>query len=234
MIRTVIVDDEPLALEVLKTYIAEMSNLELVASCKNALEANEVLKHNDIDLLCLDVQMPQITGIDFLKSLKNPPMVLLTTAHPEYALEGYELDVVDYLMKPISMERFMKAVNKVEERLARTETHVTEDHVFVKADKKFVKVYFKDILYIEGLKDYVIIRNEEGRVITLQTMKSLENKLPQDRFIRIHRSFIVNIDKIQSVMGNMLEVIEKGAPKFIPVGKNYRDQLMDMVEKKKI
>ncbi len=234
MIRTVIVDDEPLALEVLKTYIAQMSNLELTASCKNALEANEALKQNEVDLLCLDVQMPQITGIDFLKTLKNPPLVLLTTAHPEYALEGYELDVVDYLMKPISFERFMKAINKVEERLSKTEGHVTEDHVFVKADKKFIKVYFKDILYIEGLKDYVIIRNEEGRVITLQTMKSLENKLPQDRFIRIHRSFIVNVDKIQSVMGNMLEINEKGAPKFIPIGKNYRDQLMEMVEKKKI
>ena len=234
MIKTLIVDDEPLALEVLKNYIEQMGNVELVAACKNALEANQVLQNEEVNLLCLDIHMPQITGIEFLKSLKNPPLVLFTTAHPDYALEGYELDVVDYLLKPISLDRFMKAINKVEERLKKSDSYEEDDHFYVKADKKLVKVHYEDIIYIEGLKDYVIIRNEQSRVITLQTMKSLENKLSTDHFIRVHRSFIVNIDKIQSIMGNMLEVMEKGQIKHIPVGKNYRDQLMEMIESKKI
>ena len=234
MIRTIIVDDEPLALDVLKTYIDQLKNVELVAACNNALEANEALKHHDVDLLCLDIHMPQITGIEFLKSLKNPPLVLFTTAHPDYALEGFELDVVDYLLKPISLDRFMKAINKVEDRMEKSEAPEADDHFYVKADKKLVKVHYRDILYIEGLKDYVIIRNETSRVITLQTMKSLENKLSTDHFIRVHRSYIVNIDKIQSIMGNMLEILEKGQLKHIPVGKNYRDQLMEMIESKKI
>jgi DNA-binding LytR/AlgR family response regulator len=234
MIRTIIVDDEPLAREVLKTYIDQMKNVELVAACENALEANEALHQHDVDLLCLDIHMPQITGIEFLKSLKNPPLVLFTTAHPDYALEGFELDVVDYLLKPISLDRFMKAINKVEERLEKHGEQEENDHFYVKADKKLVKVFYRDMLYIEGLKDYVILRNEHNRVITLQTMKSLENKLPKENFIRVHRSYIVNIDKIQSIMGNMLEIEEKGQIKHIPVGKNYRDELMEMIESKKI
>ena len=234
MIKTIIVDDEPLALEVLKTYIEQLNNVELVAACSNALEANQALLENDVDLLCLDIHMPQLTGIDFLKSLKNPPLALFTTAHPDYALEGFELDVVDYLMKPISLDRFMKAINKVEDRLEKSEDSSATDHFYVKADKKLIKVYYKDMLYIEGLKDYVILRNETSRVITLQTMKSLESKLPSEHFIRVHRSYIVNIDKIQSIMGNMLEIIEKGQIKHIPVGKNYRDKLMAMIESKKI
>jgi DNA-binding LytR/AlgR family response regulator len=234
MIRTIIVDDEPLARDVLKNYIEQLKNVELVAVCENALEANEVLHANDVDLLCLDIHMPQITGIDFLKSLKNPPLVLFTTAHPDYAIEGFELDVVDYLLKPISLDRFMKAINKVEDRLEKQGSAAENDHFYVKADKKLVKVFYKDMLYIEGLKDYVILRNEKNRVITLQTMKSLENKLPQEHFIRVHRSYIVNIDKIQSIMGNMLEINEKGQIKHIPVGKNYREQLMKMIEAKKI
>lgn len=234
MIRTIIVDDEPLARDVLKNYIEQLSNVELVAICENALEANEALHQNDVDLLCLDIHMPQITGIDFLKSLKNPPLVLFTTAHPDYAIEGFELDVVDYLLKPISLDRFMKAINKVEDRLDKQEPAAGNDHFYVKADKKLVKVFYKNMLYIEGLKDYVILRNESNRVITLQTMKSLENKLPKEHFIRVHRSYIVNIDKIQSIMGNMLEIMEKGQIKHIPVGKNYREQLMKMIEAKKI
>lgn len=234
MIRTVIVDDEPLAREVLINYIDQLKNVELVASCENALEANEVLHNNDIDLICLDIHMPQLTGIEFLKSLNNPPLVLFTTAHPDYALEGFELDVVDYLLKPISLDRFMKAINKVEDRLSKTEETGGTDHFYVKADKKLVKVFYDEILYIEGLKDYVIIRNEASRVITLQTMKSLESKLPSEHFIRVHRSYIVNIDKIQSIMGNMVEMTEKGQIKHIPVGKNYRDKLMKLIESKKI
>ena len=240
MIKAIIVDDEPLALDVLETYIEKMPELTLVAKCENALEANEALKNNDIDLMFLDIQMPQITGVEFLKSLNNPPAVIFTTAYPDYAVEGFELNAVDYLLKPISLDRFMKAVNKVSEKIGKqggesTATVEMEgDFFFVKADKKLIKVDFDDIIYIEGLKDYVIIRQEAGRVITLQTMKSLETKLPDTIFKRVHRSYIVNINKINAVVGNMLEVTEKGQTKHIPIGKNYREDLLNIINLKRL
>ncbi len=244
--KVIIVDDEPLALDVMETYVSRMHNLELVARCNNAFEANEALKNNDIDLMFLDIQMPQLTGIDFLKTLKTPPMVIFTTAYQQYAVEGFELNAIDYLLKPISMDRFMKAVNKASEQYelhhqevkngSHTEgvAEAKPDYIFVKADKKLQRVKFSEILYIEGLKDYVIIRTETGRIISLQTMKSLEDKLPVAQFVRVHRSFIVGIDKIHAIVGNMVEVIEKGAPKHLPIGKNYRDELLEMIEKHKL
>jgi len=241
MIKAIIVDDEPLALDVLETYVEQMPEIELVQRCENAFEANEALKNNDIDLMFLDIQMPQLTGIEFIKSLSNPPCVIFTTAYPDYAVEGFELDAIDYLLKPISLERFMKAVNKVSEKIATRQQQDSSsavdddgDYFFVKADKKLVKVDFDDIIYIEGLKDYVIIRQEEGRVITLQTMKSLESRLPSTHFKRIHRSYIANINKIRAVVGNMLEVIEKGQTKHIPIGKNYREDLLKIINDKRL
>lgn len=240
MINVIIVDDEPLALDVLETYIEKMPNLHLVQKCSNALEANEALKNHEVDLMFLDIQMPQLTGIDFLKTLSNPPLVVFTTAYPNYAIEGFELNALDYLLKPISLERFMKAVNKATEQIdfhrreADAGEHSEQDYIFVKADKKLVKVNFPEVIYIEGLKDYVIIRLENSRVITLQTMKSLEDKLPPAQFKRIHRSFIVNIDKIEAIMGNMVEVMEKGQAKHLPIGKNYRDELLEMINKNRL
>ncbi len=238
MIKTLIVDDEPLAQDIIETYVNQLPNLELVAKCSDAIAANQVLQNNEVDLIFLDIQMPQLTGIEFMKSLSNPPLVVFTTAYSEYAVEGFEMDAVDYLLKPISIDRFMKAVNKVEDRLkdkqGGTGVSVNEDHFFVKADKKLVKVNFNDILYIEGLKDYVIIRQEEGRVITLQTMKSLESKLPANNFKRIHRSYIVNTTKINALVGNMVEIKEKGENKNIPVGKIYREELLAMINEKKL
>jgi len=185
----------------------------------------------------LDIQMPQLTGVEFLRSLSNPPMVIFTTAYAEYAVEGFNLEAVDYLLKPISFERFMKATNKAvskHQSEGTTTTDSGDDFFFVKSDKKMMKVYYRDILYIEGLKDYVIIRTETGRVITLQTMKSLVEKLPSDIFQRIHRSYILNLDKINCIEGNMVEVTEKGQPKMIPIGKNYRDGLSSIIESKKL
>ncbi len=239
-IRTIIVDDEPLAQDILETYVSQMSQLELVGKCSNAIEANAMLNAEQIDLMFLDIQMPQLTGVELLKSLSNPPLTVFTTAYSEYAVEGFELDAVDYLLKPISLDRFLKAVNKVEEKLkekgggSSEVLPAGEDYFFVKADKKLVKVNFKDILYIEGLKDYVIIKMVEGRVITLQTMKSLEAKLPSSLFRRIHRSYIVNTKKIKAIVGNMVEIIEKGQTKNIPVGKIYRDELLEMINMKKL
>ena len=235
-IKTLLVDDEPLALQVLENYVSQLPELELAGMCSNAIEANEKIQNEDIDLLCLDIKMPQISGIDFLKSLKNPPLVIFTTAFSNYALESYSPDVVDYLLKPISFDRFMMAINKVTERMnnKKSLSQHEDDYFYVKADKKLIRVKYDDIIYIEGLKDYVIIRVDESRIVTLQTMKSLTDKLPDDRFIRVHRSYLVNIDRINSIMGNMIEVFEKGKTKLIPIGKNYKDDLMETIEKKRI
>jgi DNA-binding LytR/AlgR family response regulator len=237
MIRAIIVDDEPLALDVLETYIAQLPELELVARCENALEAREVLKEHDVDLMFLDINMPQLTGIDFVKTLSVKPNFIFTTAHPYYAVEGFELNAIDYLMKPIPLERFMKAVNKViNMQLGETSApeKKKENFIFVKADKKLIKVNFDDILYIEGLKDYVIIRQKEGRIITLHTMKSLEAKLPDHIFKRIHRSYIVNIGAIDAIVGNMIELKEKSQVKHIPIGKNYREELLKVINKNRL
>jgi DNA-binding LytR/AlgR family response regulator len=237
MIKAIIVDDEPLALDVLETYIAQLPELELVARCENALEAREVLKEHDVDLMFLDINMPQLTGINFLKTLSVKPNFIFTTAHPYYAVEGFELNAIDYLMKPIPLERFMKAVNKViDMQVGETSApeKKKENFIFVKADKKLIKVNFDDILYIEGLKDYVIIRQKEGRVITLHTMKSLEAKLPDHIFKRIHRSYIVNIGAIDAIVGNMIELKEKSQVKHIPIGKNYREELLKVINKNRL
>ncbi len=244
MINVIIVDDEPLAQDVLETYIEKIPELHLVQKCNNAFEANEALKSNAIDLMFLDIQMPQITGIDFLKTLNKPPLVVFTTAYSNYAIEGFDLNALDYLLKPISMDRFLKAVHKAMDQLdlqqrdkapaPSAEAGDRTEFIFVKADKKLVKVNFEEIIYIEGLKDYVIIRTDKGRIITLQTMKSLEDKLPVSQFKRIHRSYIVNISKINAIVGNMVEVIEKNVAKHLPVGKNYRDELLEIVNKNRL
>ena len=241
-LKTIIVDDEPLALDVLETYIEQIGDLELVKRCGNAFEANEILKSEDIDLMFLDIQMPQLTGTEFVKTLHNPPLIIFTTAYPNYAIEGFELDAIDYLLKPISMERFMKAVNKALEQHKLLTTAQSDhpssgsdsDYIFVKADKKFIKVSYADITFIEGLKDYVIINTPNGRIVTLQTMKSLESKLPADQFMRIHRSYIVNVQNINAVVGNMVEVIERGKTRHLPIGKSYRDELLDIVHRNKL
>ena len=244
MVNVIIVDDEPLAQDVLETYVEKIPEFHLVKKCSNAFEANDTLKNNKVDLMFLDIQMPQITGIDFLKALASPPLVIFTTAYPNYAIEGFELNALDYLLKPISLDRFMKAANKAIDQLHLKQKENTGtqgssegdglNHIFVKADKKLVKVNFSDIIYIEGLKDYVIIRMDNSRVITLQTMKSLEDKLPLGLFRRIHRSSIVNINKINAIVGNMIEVLEKNQAKHLPIGKNYRDELLDMINKNRI
>ncbi len=239
-IKTLIIDDEPLAQEVLETYIQQTPVLELVGKCSNAFQAQEALQSMQVDLLLLDIQMPQISGIEFLKSLADPPLVIFTTAFPDYAVDGFDLNAVDYLLKPFSIDRFTKAINKVSALLlqskAEIENHTDpqEDFFFAKADKKLIKIKHSDVLYIEGLKDYVIIRQESGRVITLQTMKSLEDKLPRQIFRRIHRSYIVNITRITAILGNHVELMEAGKTKILPIGKNYKDELHDVIYKNKL
>ncbi len=231
-----IVDDEPLAHDIIENYIDKIPDMEVVAKCDNAIAANEVLQNEKIDLVFLDIQMPQMTGIEWIKSLTNPPKVIFTTAYAEYAVEGFDLNAIDYLLKPIAFDRFLKAVNKVKDSLQGDISTATtaDDFFFVKADKKLMKVHFTEILYVEGLKDYVIIKKDQGRVIALQTMKSLEVKLPSDIFMRVHRSYIVNIQQIKAVVGNSIEILESGKPKHIPIGKNYKEDLLKIVEQNKL
>lgn len=237
MIKTLIIDDEPLAVEILETYVNQVPGLQLIGTCYNALDANEMLQHQEIDLILVDVQMPQMTGIELIKSLSNPPKVIFTTAFPEFAIQGFELNAVDYLLKPIAFNRFLKAVNKVmntTQALEKNKDITNQDFIFVKADKKLVKLNYEDILFIEGLKDYVIIYTDQARIVTLQTMKSLEEKLPEHIFVRVHRSYIVNVHKIKSIHSDDIEIIVKGQSKIIPIGNNYSENINSIINKKRI
>lgn len=234
--KCIIVDDEPLAREVLESYVDRIDGLELVASCDNAVKAFDILKKETIDLIFLDIQMPKLNGIDFLKVLNPLPKVIFTTAYREYAIESYELDVVDYLLKPISFQRFLMAVNKAMNGQGSvpnesTQSPITDElrsdhpYIFLKADRKMVKVYLKDILYIESLKDYVRIKMPQKDVISLQKISFLEQKLPEDCFVRIHRSFIVPIKKIEAFSQNVIEI----AGTELPIGRNYKEKVLQIL-----
>jgi DNA-binding LytR/AlgR family response regulator len=229
-LNCIIVDDEPLAQEVLERHIASINDLVLVKKCSNALEAFEVLHTEPVDLMFLDISMPVISGIDFLRSLRKAPAVIVTSAHPEYAVQGYELDVMDYLVKPVSLERFMKAVNKVIEKINAASPSVSEtkakvDYMFVKSDQKLIKIKFSDIEYIEGMKDYVKIFTKEKMIVTLHTMKFFEAYLPRE-FLRIHKSYIINLDGIKSIYGNEVEIRNQK----LPIGSSYKENLMRVVQ----
>jgi DNA-binding LytR/AlgR family response regulator len=233
-LKCVIVDDEPLAIEVIETYIDKVDGLELVSSCENAVQAFDLIKKQTVDLIFLDIQMPKLTGIDFIKILNPAPKIIFTTAYREYAIESYELNVTDYLLKPISFGRFLMAVNKAmdlpivsQEVSERPKEDLAKEdaYIFLKADRKMVKVYLKDILYIESLKDYVKIKTPSKEVISLQKISYLEQKLPDDQFLRIHRSFIVPIKKIEAFCGNSIEV----GGKEIPIGRNYKTIAMEIL-----
>ncbi|WP_420386510.1 LytR/AlgR family response regulator transcription factor [Roseivirga sp.] len=236
-LKCLVIDDEPLAREVITSHIQKIDGLELVAECDNALKAFEWLKKEPIDLLFLDIQMPKLTGIEFIKVLNPNAQIIFTTAYREYALESYELNVADYLLKPISFNRFLKAVNKVlhvqqEEPQPAQEPdalRTDEPHIFLKADRKMVKVYLKDILYIESLKDYVRIKLQGKEVISLQKISFLEEKLPEDCFMRVHRSFIVPLKKIEAFSNNAIEV--NGVE--IPIGRNYKDKVLEQLNSSK-
>ncbi len=231
-ISCLIVDDEPLAQDVLEAYIKNTPQLNLVGICNNAIEALEKMKLSQVDLIFLDIQMPEITGIDFLRTLKDPPMVIFSTAYQNYAVEGFELNAIDYLLKPFSLERFQKAVRKADELAKLKEEHLQreDEYIFIKSDQKLQKVHYNDILFIEALADYVKIHTPDKRYITLQTMKNMEEKLPDKYFKRVHRSFIVSLDKIMSIVGGSVEVGDQR----IPIGKNYKESFFIALEKNNI
>ncbi len=233
--RCLIVDDEPIAAEVLKNHASKLENLEISKVCFNALQAFEYLQKHEADLIFLDIQMPEITGLDFLKTLQNPPKVILVTAYREYALEGFELDVIDYLLKPVSFERFLKAVNKyygiIRHQGKFNGTQESEnsgnEFIWIRADRKNIKVALNDILYIEGLKDYVKIYFNNNMLISKISMKELETKLPSNSFIRIHRSYIVSTIKIKTFTNEHVGV-ESGE---LPIGSSYKRFVLTFLNK---
>lgn len=217
-IKCIIVDDEPLAISLLEQYVQKIPFLELVFSTENPIEALEYIQNNDSDLIFLDIQMPELTGINFMKIVGAKQKYILTTAYSEYALEGYEHNIVDYLLKPVSFERFLKSAIKAQERFSFQEE---EASFFVKSSGQQHRINFNEILYIESIKDYVNIRTVGEEYIVLDTLKSLENQLPT-KFVRIHKSFIINLDKIKSIGAKKLRVSEQE----IPIGDSYRSNLL--------
>jgi DNA-binding LytR/AlgR family response regulator len=227
-IRCIIVDDEPLAREGMEKLVKDAGFFDLVSICKNALEANKILSDEKIDLMFLDIQMPGMRGIDFLKTLQVRPLVIITTAYPNFALEGFELNVLDYLVKPITTERFMKAANRAKDMLEFKEDDNTgdkKDFFFIRSASSYEKVFFGDILFIEASQNYMTIHTEKGKLMALLTIKSLEEQLPGNKFLRIHKSYIISLEKITSLRGN--EVIISSHT--IPIGNNYKDQLLKIV-----
>ena len=225
-VKCLVVDDEPLAIRLLNKHIEQIPQLELVAGCQNALEAFELLKKEKIDLIFLDIQMPLLTGIDFVRALQSPPSIIFTTAYREYAVESYELEVIDYLLKPIPFNRFFKAVNKflnrqgqasLRQRQPTLEAAPIENYLYVNVNKKYVKVLFDEILYAESLKDYVRIHTSNTTIVTKDTMTEFEKKLPQS-FLRIHRSYIVNKEKITAYTAHDIEI----GKREIPIGGSYK------------
>ena|ERR1035437_8136540 len=233
-IRCLIIDDEPLAQRIVERYIQEIPTLELVQKCDNALDAIEILKEKKIDLIFLDINMPKLTGLEFLRILKHPPLVIITTAYAEFAIQGYELDVVDYLMKPFGMERFLKAIQKVQDILkprehflsAKTSGESQEDqYIFVKSSKKTYRISLNDIHYIEALGDYVKIYTTDRMIISYHSMKNLENLLSPKQFPRVHKSFIVSLSKIELIEGNQVKLRDR----FIPIGTNFKAEFEKLI-----
>jgi two-component system LytT family response regulator len=234
-LKCLIVEDEPLARNLLTEYVKKISYLDLVDACSNPLIALEVLRNHPIDILFLDIQMPEITGITLLKSLQKKPLVILTTAYSEYALESYELDVIDYLLKPITFDRFLRAVDKANQRSISIRTNTPEKtlpetpqpFVFVKDGTKLVKIRWDDILYVEGLKDYVTIHTSQQKVITLQRLKSLETQLPADKFVRIHHSYIIAIQAVDTIHKGEVQI----GNVFIPISDSYKKAFKEFIDK---
>ncbi|NIJ54774.1 LytR/AlgR family response regulator transcription factor [Dyadobacter arcticus] len=238
MIRCAIIDDEPLAREGLADYVREVDFLQLTGTCENPLELMTMMDKTQVDLIFLDIQMPKMNGIDFLKIVQKPPMVIITTAYPSYALEGFQLNVLDYLLKPITFDRFYKSANKAKDyhrlltRSHSTEVkgEIVENYFFIKCGSKYEKIFFEDILFIEGMQNYVTIYTLKGKYITLLNLKNLEQSLSSRNFIRVHKSYIVSISKIEGIEGNEIFILSQ----VVPISRNYREQVIEQVVNSKL
>lgn len=234
MMRCLIIDDEPLARQLLESYIGKIDELKLIRSCGNALEAFSVLQEKPVDLIFLDIEMPQVTGIELLRSLRDRPRIILTTAYREYAFEAYDLDVVDYMLKPVTFERFLRGLGKIKqlkqydspgEVAIPINSSFDDAYLYLKENREMVKVFLKDILYIESLRDYVRVKTLHREVITYQKISYLEQKLPQNKFLRIHRSFMVAVDKVISFSPSNVRINTTE----IPIGRNYKNPTLKVL-----
>lgn len=228
--RCLIVDDEPLARGLIRNHLAKLQGFEVIAECSDAVIALETLQRHQVDLMFMDIQMPQITGIELLKTLKHPPQVIITTAYRDYAIEGFELDVVDYLLKPITFSRFLKAVNKyfqISEKETQSinsvPTAVEEPYIYVKENKRMVRLLVNSILYIEGLNEYVKIHTTDKKIVTKTSMSVLEEMLPDQKFLRVHKSYIVALRKIEAFTATWIEL----GGKELPIGRSYKNKVAE-------
>ena len=231
MINCLVVDDEPIARKGILEHIRQIDFLNCVAECRSAIEATQWLQTKKIDLIFLDIQMPKLTGIDFLKNLQSPPLVVFTTAYPEYAIEGFELDVLDYLLKPISFARFYKASAKAYDYLSlktKYDSSQVEDFFFIKCNQKIEKIKVDDVLYIEGMSNYIIVHTTQKKYITYLTFKAVEEQLPQNVFIRIHKSFLVSLNAVKTIDGNELKLENIS----LPISKNYKEEVLGKIAKR--
>ncbi len=239
-INCIALDDEPLALDVIEHHAAKIPFLDLQAKVRNPFDAIDILHQGKIDLVFVDIQMPELTGFEFLRSLSHKPMIIFTTAYPDYALESYEMDAVDYLLKPIPFDRFLKAVNKVKQRMTPAvatngepvivTAAETLDYIFVKTEYKTVKIFLADILYVESLRDYVVFQLKNEKISSLLSIRAVESFLPNKAFLRVHRSFIVALDKIEEIERNNICI----GGKLIPLGENYREAFKLIIDEKRI
>jgi DNA-binding LytR/AlgR family response regulator len=230
-IKCIITDDEPFARKGLQGYIGQIDFLDLRGTCENAIELNSLLKKEPADLLFLDIEMPYLTGIDFLKQLASPPRVIFTTAYEKYAVQGFELEVLDYLLKPISFDRFLKAANKAFDYFHQQQAPAaTGDYIFVKADNRLEKIAFAEILFAEALENYVAIYTREKKIITHLTLKMLQEKLPAASFVQPHKSYLVAIDKINSIEGNILHITQYQ----VPISKYQKEEIMEKIVNSKL
>ena len=227
MINCLVVDDEPIARQGLMEHIMQIEFLHTVAACKNAVEAAGHLQAQSIQLIFLDIQMPRLSGIDFLRGLDKPPLVIFTTAYPEYAIEGYELNVVDYLLKPISFSRFLKAAMKAQDIISKEKIHVPiqGDYFFVKCDQKLQKINMQEVVYVEAMSNYVVIHTNRKKFVAYITFKGVEEKLPPDLFVRIHKSYLVSLNAIQTIDPNEVQLENKS----LPLSKTYRDEVIQRI-----
>ena len=225
-IKCVITDDEPVARKGLQGYVEKIDFLNLVGLCENAIELNSLLKQQQVDLLFLDIEMPYMSGIELLKNLSSPPKIIFTTAYEKYAIKGFELDVLDYLLKPISFDRFLKAANKAHDYFLGKNSD-NGGYVFIKTDNKLEKVIFSEIMFLEAMENYVAIHTKEKKLITHSTLKKMSESLPQGEFIQTHKSFIVNIKAINSIEGNILNV----GKHQVPVSKYQKDEVLEKILK---
>jgi DNA-binding LytR/AlgR family response regulator len=234
-LKCIIIDDEPIARKVLQEFVEEIDYLELAGQAENPLKAMTLLNNGDIDIIFLDINMPKINGIDFIKSSKTTASVIMTTAYAEYAAEAYGLDVLDYLVKPIAFDRFLKACNKAKEigefkKIKQVKSNKTSDHFFIKCNNQIEKVFYEDLIYAEAMLNYVMLYTNSKKMIVYVTIKSLEEQLPTDMFIKVHKSFIVNLSKIRSIEGNILDI---GNEK-ITISQNLKDKVISEVVKDKM